>query len=67
MHDYKTEAREEAHRDETRKRVAKALGISEKVLARHPYDLQDGQVLWSETVPKGMVAQSKVTTLTSDW
>lgn len=67
MHDYKTEAREEAHREEMRGRIAMALGIGEEVLDDHPYDLHDGQVLWLATVPDGVEARSKVTTLRPDW
>lgn len=48
-------------------RIAMALGIGEEVLYDYPYELHDGQVLWLATVPDGVEARSKVTTLRPDW
>jgi hypothetical protein len=62
MRDYKTTIIEEGHEDELRPFIATSLGVSENVLAKHPFKRDEWTLRWLENgPPKGVVAAGGIT------
>lgn len=62
MHDYKTGMTEERHEETLLPFIAKSLGISAKLLAKHPFERDGWTLRWLENgPPKGVAAPGGIT------
>jgi hypothetical protein len=62
MRDYKTAIVEECHEEELRPFIANSLGVSENLLAEHPFERDEWTLRWLENgPPKGVAAPGGIT------